>query len=342
MKNFSLLYSPEGDGVTGGGGGVAVTPPPAGAAAVAAGGGTAAGAETGAAAAATTTAATQTPAPWYSDFFKPDGSINRDSFSRMPENYRKLADGDLKTVSNAEQFFAKFDGLSRMAGRKALAPLPANATPEDIAAHQQVMRAVNGVPEKPDGYGFAKPAELPEGAWDQNFATEAQALLHKHNASPALAKELLAMNTKAVMTNLEAQKQYEADFYKQQDNEFRTELQKGGLDYDKTMTMVNRVATNFGLPVDSPIMKNAGVRMLLNKVGIAMGEAKFVGGASGAVSTASDKSVAEDIIHNKQNPEYEAYWKPDHAKHADTVKKVNALFASHITAQKAAQAGGSR
>ena len=331
MKNFSLLYSPEGDGVTGGGGGVA--------AAVAAGGATAATADTTAAA---TTTATAQPGHWYSDFFKPDGSINRDSFSRMPENYRKLADGDLKTVSTAEQFLAKFDGLSRMAGRKALAPLPANATPEDIAAHQQVMRAVNGVPEKPDGYGFTKPADLPDSVWDQNFATEAMALLHKHNASPALAKDLLAMNTAAVKNNLEAQTKYEAEFYKQQDDQFRTELQKGGLDYDKTMTMVNRVATNFGLPVDSPIMKNAGVRMLLNKVGIAMGEAKFVGGASGAVSTASDKSVAEDIIHNKQNPEYEAYWKPDHAKHAETVKKVNALFASHITAQKAAQAGGSR
>lgn len=274
--------------------------------------------------------------PYFADLFGKDGTINRDSFTRLPENLRTLADGELKNITTADQLFQKLHGLSGVAGRKALAPLPADAKPEDIAAQQQIIRAVLGVPEKADGYAFTKPEDLPEGAWNQAHATAAQELLHKHNASPALAKDLLALQTAMVKGELEANAKYESDWYKGQDDAFRTALQKDNSDYDRTMAVINGVATKYGIPLEDPILKNAQVRMLLKGVAAATGEAPFVGGQPGAGGTKSDQALAEDIVHNKQNPDYAIYWDPNHAKHGEVKKRVEGMFEAAARAQQAA------
>lgn len=339
MKNlFFPRMSPDpaagGGGAPAGAGAVPAGAPPAGAAGGAPAGGAGGGAGGG------------VPSPYYADLIGKDGALNHSSFERLPDNLKPLAPS-LANIKTVDDLFAKMANLNTAVGRKALAPLGANATQEDRDAQAAVLRAVNGVPEKPEGYGFKRPEALPEQAWDDKFAGRIQGVLHKHHASPALAQELLAAQTEQVTANIQAQLQYEKDFYAQQDQEFRTAIGKDGLDYDKTMNLITRAAGQFGLPAESPMLKNAGVRMMMLNVAKAIGEAKFVGGDGGAGGMKSDRATAEDIMHNKQNPEYLAYWanvngNPDHPKAGEVRKRVNDLLAAAAVAEKQAQAGGKR
>ncbi len=316
----------------------------AGAGALPAGGAPGPGA--GAAPAGGQPAAGGTPSPYYADLIGKDGTLNHASFERLPENLKGLAPS-LANVKNVDGLLEKIHHLNGLAGRKGLAPLAADAKPEDVAAHQAVLRAVIGVPEKPEGYGFVRPAELPEAAWDPVYAKTAQELLHKHNASPALAKDLLAMQTQMVQGNIAAQQEYEANFYRAQDDEFRATLTKDGQDYDKSMALIDRVALQLGVAKDNPLLKNATYRSTLLAFAKATGEAKFVDGAGGETGTKSDLATAEDIMHNKQNPDYPAYWAnvngaPDHPKSAEVRKRVEALLSSAALAERSAQGGGRR
>lgn len=341
MKNFFPLFSPDPGAGGGGAGGAPAGGAPAGTGVLPAGGAPAGGAPAGGQPAAGGAPAGGAPSPYYSDLIGKDGTLNHASFERLPENLKPLT-ASLANIKTADELFAKISHLNTLAGRKALGPLAADAKPEDIAAQQTILRAVNGTPEKPEGYAFARPENLPEAAWDPTYAKTAQELLHKHNASPALAKDLLALQTNMVMANIQAQQKYEQDFYAGQDREFREALTKDGLDYDKTNAFIERVATQFGLEKDAVILKNAGVRLMLNKVGVALGEAKFVGGNPADGGNKSDRATAEDIIHNKANPDYAAYWDSNHAKNGEVKKRVEALLQSAAKADQAAQGGGRR
>jgi hypothetical protein len=167
--------------------------------------------------------------------------------------------------------------------------------------------------------------------------------MHKHNAPPALAKELLALQVAATKENIAAQVQYEQDFYTQQDQEFRAALTKSGEDYDKVMGVVNQTAQRFGMAADSPMMKNAQVRLMLQSVAKAIGEPATVTGGAAAASTLSERAQAEAIIHDKTNPEYAAYWDGQHAKNKEVKAKVMALQEAAVMKERAAaQAGGQR
>lgn len=320
MRNFFPLMDAVADPLAGGSGGAA-------AAVVAAGG------------AASAAAAAAAPAPYYADLIGKDGTLNHASFERLPENLKSLAPS-LAGIKTTDDLFSKLANLNSLAGRKGLAPLAADAKPEDIAAQQVILRAVNGVPEKPEGYGFKRPDDLPEMAWDQKNAVAAQAVLHKHNASPALANDLLALQMQLTKENLAAQEKYATDYFAAQDLKYREALTKDGKDYDKTMAVVVGVAKEFGMAPDHPMLKDAQARLFMERVGVAMGEAKFVGGEGSAVNTKSDLAQAQDIVSNKTNPEYAIYWDPNHQKNGEVKKRVEALFASHAAAE--ARANGAR
>lgn len=280
--------------------------------------------------------------PWFKGFVKDDGSLNRDNFARLPENLRSLGDGELKNITTMDQLLAKVHGLSGIAGKKGLAPLPAGASAEDVAAQQAVLRAVNGVPEKPEGYGFKRPDDLPEAAWNEEGAKGAATLMHKLGISPSAANALMAFHAEQIKSNIAAQGKYVEEFYKGQDNEFRTALDKTGDDYDKTMAVVNTTAQKFGIPADADILKNAQVRLMLHGVAKAIGEPALKTGTGGDLQTKSDRALAESIMHDKTNPDYAAYWDGQHTKNKEVKARVAGLLEAAAKAELAAQGGGAR
>jgi hypothetical protein len=294
---------------------------------------------TGAANAGTTTGTgtTTPPVAWHSEFFKADGEINRDVFGKLPEQFRTLGEGELKNVKNAEGLLSKIDGLSKLAGRKALAPLPANASAEDVAAHNAVLRAVNGAPEKADGYGFKRPDNLPEEAWSDDYAKSVMELLHKYHAPPALAKALFDNQTKLTTENITAQAKYRDEFFAGQENAFRESLKKSGDDYDKAMNSVTLTAQKFGMDPNDVVLKNAGVRSMLLAVAKATGEPEFKAGTGAEPNTKSDEVLAKAIMHDKTNPDHEAYWNGQHPKNREVKQRVENLLKSHYEKMAAAR-----
>lgn len=273
---------------------------------------------------------------WSQTFFKADGSLDHAALEKIPEAHKNLIP-TLSTLKTENDFYGKIASLNALAGRKGLAPLPANASPEDIAAQTAVLRAVMGTPEKADGYGFKKPDDLPAEAWDDGYAKSASEILHKHNASPGLAKDLMALADAQTRQMIQANVQAEQAFYTAQDNEFREALKKSGDDYDKVMNVVTVTAEKFGLPKDHPILKNAGTRAMLHAVAKAIGEPEFKGGNGGELQTKSDEALADDIVHNKANPDYAAYWDANHKMNRSVVERVTKLReAAAVKAQQAA------
>lgn len=334
---MKFIHSPlrEADPLAGGPGSGTGTAAAAGA--VAAGGSPAdaAGAQPGSGAAAQ-------PGPWHSGFVKADGTLDHAALTRLPDSLKGLAPS-LASIKTADDLMAKLANLNALAGRKGLAPLPADAKPEDIAAQQAVIRSVLGVPEKPDGYGLTRPAELPEGMWDEASAKALTELLHKHNGSPALAKELVAFEAKRVQANIQAQQEYEQNFYKEQDDTFRTALKATGDDYDKVMNVVTLTAKQMGVAEDSPLLKNASFRLAMQAVAKAIGEPKTVTGTGTDSGTKSARVLADAIVHDKTNPEYAAYWDGQHPKNAEVKAKVLALREQQAREElAAAQAQGGR
>lgn len=295
----------------------------------------AAAAGAGAAGGSPTAGGAAAPTSWSTSFFKSDGTLDHAALEKIPEEFKGLVP-TLSTLKTDKDLWGKLANLNSLAGRKALAPLGANATPEEVAAHNQVLRAVLGVPEKPDGYGFARPQDFPEEAWNDERAKKAMAIMHEGNVSPAVAQKLLALQLDGWKEDVAGQQKYVQEFYAQQDQAFREDLQKNGLDYDRTMSLIERVANQFGIAKDDVLLKNATVRNLMRQVGTAMGEHKFVGGESGASGIKSNRAMADDIVHNKQNPEYAAYWDASHAKHGEAVQKVQALYESATKEEQAA------
>lgn len=302
-------------------------------------------AATGAATATTPVAPANTaPAAWHSDWLKPDGSINHESYNRLPDNLKSLAPS-LANAKSIDDVMTKLSNLSTLAGKKALAPLPSDAPAEAVAERNALLRTINGVPEKPEGYGITKPADLPDFAWNQKAMEAAVAIAHKNNISPSALKELVESQAVATREQMVTLKQDEANFWTAQDKAFKDALTKDGIPYDKALDMATRAAKQFGVDPEGPMFKYAEVRLALQRAGLATMEPTLKTGETPMQPGNQDfNKLAADVIHNKNNPEHDAYWNRgpkggNHPQNAEVKKKVIMWQAE---AARLAQTGGKR
>lgn len=337
MRNFSPLFEAAAAGVAG----VLDAAGATGAAATS----TTGAAATGAVATAAQTAATTPTGHWSSFWLKPDGTIDHTAFARAPEQLRGLADGELKNSKDIEGVLTKMQHLATLAGKKGLAPLPADAKPEVVAERNVLLRSINGVPEKPEDYGITKPADLPDAAWSADAAKSFVAIAHKHNVSPAAVKEIIAEQAKLAMAGVGAQETASKEYFAGQEQAFKDALNKEGVPYDKALDLATRAAKTFGIDPAGSEFAHASVRLMLHKVAVALGEPRLVTGATGDASGGlGDRAKAEAIIHDKTNPEFAIYWDAAHPQNNAVKQKVMQWMAAAATAeqQQRLAAGGRR
>jgi len=268
---------------------------------------------------------------WARAWLKEDGSLDHSAFDKAPDEYRPLKK-DFERYKNADEFFKGIREERSLLGKKGIVdPLPANATPKEIEERMGLLRKVNGVPEKPDGYGIKRPDDVPEGAWDQKYADTIAALAHKHAVPPAALKELAQAEIEYTKAAMAQNKQAEADFLNAQDKLIRETLVKEGLDFTKGKDLAERAGRRFGVDPANPLMKNASVFMLLSRIGRMMGEDSLVKGDTSDLGIANmsaeqAEKTANDIVKNREHPDYKAYWNGNDPRHAAVVDKVNSLY----------------
>jgi hypothetical protein len=296
--------------------------------------------------ASSTTAQTSAVAePWFKSWIKDDGSVDAKAYERLPDDLKHLAPS-LANAKNVDEIMRKMANLNTLAGKKGLAALPADAPPDAVKARNELMRQINGVPEKAADYGIVRPENVPAEQWNQSYLDTALGIMHKFNTPPAMVKELVALNMQTSQVQQQQEAEYEKNFYATQQKEIQSQLSKDGVQYDKALDLAERTARTFGIdPQNDAIFKNAKVFLALSKVGVALGEPRLVTGeTSGNGGGPDDGARAQDIIHNKANPENAAYWNAEHPNNKAVKAKVLQWQAESARKAQATRqaAGGAR
>jgi hypothetical protein len=313
------LLSPEGDAGAGGGspGGAALATAPA----------------SGSGAASPNLLASQgapgaavVPEPFFKDWIAPDGKINRGAYDRLPESLRPYKDTFAK-YETVDQLLAGFGHTTSLNGKKGLVPLPKDAPPEVKAEWHARQKEINGVPDKPEGYGIKKPGDLPDELWDGKYVEGVQSIFHKHNIPPEAAAELVAFGANYGKTT------YAQSMLQQEQAlaQGRRELEATwGAETPKKLALAERGAMTLGLDPKDPIFRNPNVVRAMVKAAEMVSEDKLVAaGAGGGSSSMGFRQEALDISSNPANPLHKAYRDSAHPQHEAVVAKVTELNAKY-------------
>lgn len=268
--------------------------------------------------------------PWFSELISgTDGSLNHKAWDRAPDH--------LKSLSTVASKYKSFDDmmlgvqhLSTLAGKKALEPLPPGASVEAVAERNKVLRTVLGVPEDPKAYGFAKPQDLPDTMWNQQYAEGMAKIMQDNNVPPAAAKALFEADIAQAKNSLAQAQAQEAKFFQDQDAKFKSGLAQIGMNEQQAMGLVERAAGQFGIGKDHPLMRNGDFRLFAAQVGQQMGEDKLIAGEGSAGDLqSSDLDKALSIVKDKSNPLYAAYKDSGNSDHKRVVALVNSYYEAH-------------
>lgn len=231
-------------------------------------------------------------------------------------------------------------GKNELLGRKGIAePLPPNATPEQRAEHLSLVRKALGAPDKPEGYAFEWPKELPEAMRDTKALGEFAKIAHEEGMSPAAFQKAAQLE---IARQTEAVKAHEAQvkaMWDGQDKLIREFAAKEGMDYAAAKTLAEKAGMKWGVDKDSPLMQNATVFALLTRLGKAGGEAGLVKGDTtddnlATLTPETAQAALDKIRGEKGSAEWCAYWNRDpehpekekpHPKHEETVAKAKRL-----------------
>lgn len=260
---------------------------------------------------------------WAKEWAGADGKLNHAAWDKAPDELKGLKE-QFSRYATLDEALKGVAEREKLLGKKGLMePLPANATDAQKKERLDLLRKVNGTPEKPDGYGFARPQDLPETLWSDDFAKSAAAIMHEEGVSPAAAKRLFELNLATTKGAIAQQQQQEKAWYDAQDKLARTVAEREGMPFDKTMEWAQAAGRRFGIAADNPVMKNASVLLALGRVGQLLTESDgLVRGDANDFQIAANitpenaRKEATRIQTDKNHPLYSAYWNRD-GKHSD-------------------------
>ncbi len=260
--------------------------------------------------------------PFFVGLWDNSGTINKDRFDALPEHLK----GHKETFSKyktADDFFNGMGNLAQLAGKKGLEPLPEDAPDSVKEERAALMRKLNNVPETADDYGITKPDDLPDEQWNGEYVKDVLSVLHKHSASPALVKELVAIDAQHA-TNLGAESQAA------QEAAFKAESAKlteaFGSEIQQKTDQAKRMARTLGLdPATDPMFRSASVVQAFANMFSMVSEDRLVSGDGGNNLGASDREKARDIVFNPGNPLYAAYHNTDDSRHKQALDQVEAF-----------------
>lgn len=270
--------------------------------------------------------------PYYKGFYGEDGKIDKTAWDRLPDHLKPYKD-QFSKYDSMDALLIGTANLASLAGKKGLAPLPANAPDHVKAERAALLREINGTPKTPEEYGIKRPDTVPEDQWNGEYVNGVLGVLHKHNASPELVKELVALDTDFAgksREGMQAKSEAEKAAYAQtQVKELETTWPVAA-ERTKALQLATRAAMTAGLdPTKDPIFAHAAVVKAFAKFGELVSEDKLVSGADQTGQGGNDQTKALDIINNPDNGEHKAYHDPSHPMHKRAVSMVNTFLERH-------------
>lgn len=278
------------------------------------------------------TPSTQAPAasavkePYYKTLINADGTLNHKALDNLPDHLAALKP-TLARQKSLDDVFTVMGNQQTLVGKKALGPLPPNATPEMVAERKGLLDSINGVPKDPKDYGIIKPENISNELWNDGLAKGAAEIAHKYSAPPAMLKDLVALQTAELQKQLLAQQDYERAFFaKQQDNLVQT-LKLENIPLTKAQELAERGAQKLGLDLQNPdiqtLMKNSNVFLMAMRHALSTSEDKFVSGEAKSSLGGDPAALAKDATSNKANPLYAPYWDAQHPQNKMAKETVN-------------------
>ena len=253
--------------------------------------------------------------PYYKTLINADGTLNHKALDNLPDHLAALKP-TLARQKSLDDVFTVMGNQQTLVGKKALGPLPPNATPEMVAERKGLLDSINGVPKDPKDYGIVKPENISNELWNDGLAKGAAEIAHKYSAPPAMLKDLVALQTAELQKQLLAQQDYERAFFaKQQDNLVQT-LKLENIPLTKAQELAERGAQKLGLDLQNPdiqtLMKNSNVFLMAMRHALSTSEDKFVSGEAKSSLGGDPAALAKDATSNKANPLYAPYWDTQH------------------------------
>lgn len=277
----------------------------------------------------TSTAAAATTTATNGSLLAADGSFAPSFYETLPEDIRGLKD-DIAKFKTPGELARAYAHNKHFAGQKGLIPLDANAPKEAREARKALLDSIGGVPKEAKDYGLARPADVPERAWDPAYVGKVQEWAHRNSIPPAAMKELL---NDVVATNIKeqilGQQANEGKFWNDQQAAFDAAIRAEGINSEKANALAERGATALGFdmekPTDKLILKNATVRLAMMRHAIATGEDSYVNGES-EKGGGDAMALAKDMSENPANPMYAPLHDPKHPQHKMAVQKADELW----------------
>ena len=331
MNTFNKrLYDENNDGGSGAGGGGQSAP--AAVASVSSGDSLLSGSTSSAGSSPDTGAASVTPATttpttapvtqaaggdqWFVGLYDSTGTINPAKFDALPTHLKahKETFAKYKTV---DALLGGMSNLAQLAGKKMLARLPTDAPAEVKAERAKLMAELNDTPKTPEGYGFKRPDSIPESQWSEPYVQGIAGILHKHSASPELAKELMAFDAQHAGTMMDGVKTAETAAYAKEATALKEAF---GGEYAKKIDLAVRGAKTLGMDINDPLFRNHKAVVMMSKFAEMVSEDRLVSGESSANAGMDDRAKALDIVNNPSNPLHKAYHNVEDPMHAQAVE----------------------
>ena len=273
--------------------------------------------------------------PFWKDWLSTDGKLNKQSYSRLPEDLKALQP-TLDKYEDLPTLLRSFHHAQTLVGKKGLMPLEENAPEAVRKEFDSRLREVLKVPKDVEGYGFKKPENMDpklEQIWDDSYASEVAGILHKHAVSPAAAKELLEHNLKYMGEKAgQIGQQAEAQQQEYVESQRKSLQEAWGNKFEENAQSAIKYANRFGLDLQKPeIGQNAEFLKFLLTVGDRVGEDKL---AFANNQAAGGKTAKEEMAEFQRGNLWAALQDPMSAEHPRAQREVSRIAAA-IAKEKA-------
>lgn len=270
--------------------------------------------------------------PFWKDWLSTDGKLNKQAYSRLPEDLKALQP-TLDKYDDLPTLLRSFHHAQTLVGKKGLMPLEENAPEEARKEFDSRLREVLKVPKDAEGYGFKKPDNFDEKLWDNDYASQVAGILHKHAVSPAAAKELLEHNLKYMGEKAgQIGKQAEAQQQEWLQSQHKILQESFGAKMPEAIVAAQKGARALGLdPADPDIGNNAKFIQALVRVSDIIGEDNLEFANNQA---AGGKTAKEEMAEFQRGNLWAALQDPMSAEHPRAQREFSRIAAA-IAKEKA-------